>query len=79
MCYHTAFHAARGIGSFLGSKYTFLVMPSFSPPILQSLLLRAAFNPLIGQPLSVFGIALTQVQDLTFDLGIHEVCMGLPL
>ncbi|KAK4827359.1 hypothetical protein QYF61_017284 [Mycteria americana] len=40
----------------------------------------AALNPLIAKPVSMFGIALTQVQDLALGLvELHEVRMGPPL
>ncbi|KAK4810749.1 hypothetical protein QYF61_007723 [Mycteria americana] len=43
----------------------------------QVLLSKAALNPLIAQPVSMFGIALTQVQDLALSLvEPHEVHMG---
>jgi len=46
----------------------------------QVLLLRAALEPLSAQPLLMFGIALTDVQDLALDLvELHAVCTGPPL
>ncbi|KAK4832414.1 hypothetical protein QYF61_023093 [Mycteria americana] len=41
---------------------------------------RPALNPLIAQPISMFRIATTQVQDLALDLvELHEVCTGPPM
>ncbi|KAK4806225.1 LOW QUALITY PROTEIN: hypothetical protein QYF61_013369 [Mycteria americana] len=46
----------------------------------QVLLRRTALSPLIAQPVSMFGIALTQVQDLALGLAeLHEVRTGPPL
>jgi len=46
----------------------------------QVLLLRTALNPFCTQPVFVFGIALTHVQDLALGLvGPHEVHTGPPL
>lgn len=43
----------------------------------QVLLHRAGFNPLITQPVSMFGITPTQAQDLTLGLvEIHKDCTG---
>ena len=47
---------------------------------LPTLLLRAALEPFSTQPVSVLGIALTQVQDLALGLvEALEVGMGTPL
>jgi len=44
------------------------------------LLLKAAFNPFSTQPVFVFGIALTQVQNPALGLvELHEVCTGPPI
>lgn len=43
-------------------------------------LLGAALNPLITQPVLVLEIAPTQLQDLAFSLAkLHDVCTGPPL
>ena len=44
------------------------------------LLLRAALKPFSAQPVSVLGIAPTQVQDLALGrVKLHEVGLGPPL
>lgn len=47
---------------------------------LQVLLLRASLNPFSIQPVFVFWISPTHVQDLALGLiELHDVCMGLSL
>ncbi|CAM9177511.1 unnamed protein product, partial [Bubo scandiacus] len=66
---------------FLGCKHALLghveLLVNHYP---QVLLLRAALNPLIAQPVFVLGIALAHVQDLVLGLvELYMVCTGLSL
>jgi len=69
---HAAFGAAQDMAGFLGCKCTLVThVQLFTHQYPQVLLGRAALNPFIPQPVSMFQIAPTQVQDLT--LGLAEL------
>ena len=66
---HASFDAAQDMIGFLGCECTLpghVELLANQHP--QVLLLRAALNPLIAQPVSVFGIAPIHVQDLALGL-----------
>ncbi|KAK4829041.1 hypothetical protein QYF61_001846 [Mycteria americana] len=78
---HAAFDAAQDAVGFLGCERT---LPAHAQLFIhqypQVLLCRAVLNPFMAQPVSMFGIALTQVLDLALGLvQPHEVRMGPPL
>ncbi|KAK4830062.1 hypothetical protein QYF61_008400 [Mycteria americana] len=75
---HASFDAAQVTVGFLGCKCTLLAhVQLFIHQYPQVLLLRAALNPLITQPVLRLGVALTHVQDLALGLvDPHEVHMG---
>ncbi|KAK4811347.1 hypothetical protein QYF61_027576 [Mycteria americana] len=75
---HAFFDAAQDTIVFLGCKRTLPAhIQFFIHQYPQVLLCRAAHNPLIAQPVSMFGIAPTQVQDLALGLAeLHEVRTG---
>ncbi|KAK4831745.1 hypothetical protein QYF61_018943 [Mycteria americana] len=74
---HTSFEAAQDTIGFLGCEHTSPALTQFFiHQYLQVLLRRAALNPLIAQPVSMVGIALTQVQNLALGLvELHELYM----
>ena len=77
----TSFHAAQDMVGVLGCKST---LPGHVELLInqhpQVFLLRVALNPFSVQPVLVFGIAPTQMQDLALGLlEPHEVCKGPPL
>ncbi|PKU46357.1 rna-directed dna polymerase from mobile element jockey- hypothetical protein [Limosa lapponica baueri] len=77
---HTSFNATQGVLGFLGCN---CMLPAHVKLLVhqhpQVLLLRAGLNPFSSQPVSVLGIAVTQVQNLALGLAeLHEVCTGLP-
>ena len=78
---HNSLDAAQITVGFLGCKCTLQahveLLVNQYPPVL---LLRAALEPLSAQPVLVFGIAPTHVQDLALDLvGLHVAHAGPPL
>ena len=78
---HAAGDAAQGTVGLLGCE---CMLPGHVELLVyqhpQVLLLRAALNPFSAQPVSVLGIAPTQVQDLALGLvEPHEVHTGPPL
>ncbi|GAB0186614.1 mitochondrial enolase superfamily member 1 [Grus japonensis] len=78
---HASFDAAQDTVGFLGCKRTLPAhVELFINQHPQVLLLRAAFNPFLAQPVVVLGIALTHMQDLALGLvELHEFRMGPPL
>jgi len=78
---HAALDAAQGMVGFLDCKHTFparveLLIQQYP----QVLLLRAALEPLSGQPVLVFGIAPSHVQGLALGLvELPAVHTGPPL
>ncbi|KAK4827796.1 hypothetical protein QYF61_021788 [Mycteria americana] len=77
---HASFDAAQDTVGFLGCERTLLAHIQFFIHWYPQVLCRAALNPLIAQPVSMFGIAPTQVQDLALGLAeFHEVHTGPPL
>ena len=75
---HAAVDATQGTGGFLGCQRT---LPAHVELLIhqypQVLLLRAALEPLSAQPVLVFGITLTHVQDLALGLvELHAVHAG---
>ena len=69
---HASLDAAQDMVGFLGCKLTLLAhVELLIPQYLQVLVLRAVIEPLSSQPILVFGIALTQMQDLA--LGLVEL------
>jgi len=78
---HASLDAAQDTVGFLGCKYT---LPAHVELLIhqypQVLLLRAALEPLSSQPLFVFEVAPTHVQDLALGLvELHVVHAGPPL
>ena len=78
---HASFDAAQDTVGFLGCKRT---LPAHVELLInqypQVLLLRAAFNPFLAQPIFMLGIAPTHVQDLARGrVELHAVCTGPPL
>jgi len=77
---HAALDAAQDAVGFLGCQRT---LPAHAMSIHRSpqvLLLRAALEPLSTQPVLVFGIVPTHVQDLSLGLvDLHGVHTGPPL
>ncbi|KAK4807044.1 hypothetical protein QYF61_018385 [Mycteria americana] len=75
---HASFDAAQDAVGFLGCKHTLTAhVQLFIYQYPQVLLHRAALNPFIPQSLLIWGIALTQVQDLALGLvELHESRMG---
>ncbi|KAK4810846.1 hypothetical protein QYF61_008818 [Mycteria americana] len=75
---HASFDAAQDTVGFLGCERTLPAhVQLFIHQYPQVLLLRAALNPFIPQPVLVPGVALTQVQDLALGkVEPHEVHMG---
>ena len=75
---HTSFGAAQGTVGFLGCQHTLLAhVQLFIHQYPHVLLCRVALNPFIPQPVLIWGVALTQVQDLSLGIvELHEVHMG---
>lgn len=77
---HASFDVAQNTVGILGCKHTQLAHNHIIKQQSQVLLLWAALNPLITQPIFMPGTAPTSVRDLTRDLvelpGVHE---GPPL
>ncbi|PKU43223.1 hypothetical protein llap_6461 [Limosa lapponica baueri] len=75
---HASFDAAQDMVGFLGCKHTLLAHTQlFIYRYSQILLLRAALNVFIPQPVLIPGLSLTQVQDPPLCLiDLHKVHMG---
>ena len=77
---HASFDVAQNTVGILGCKHTKLAHKHIIKQQSQVLLLWAALNPLITQPVFVLGVALTQMQHLALGLvDLHEVHLSLPL